>query len=133
MFALLIVHRRYHNLLQWLAHFYVHLTPQGQYHRRNLLCQAHAGFQFLVDEALVGLGEPCQMDRANVVALCHCYQVKIQLVGIERSKRGQQPCHGFKASVQSLVSGQLVTAHLLAPETLAVEADKPVGQIVINE
>ena len=60
-------------------------------------------------------------------------EVEIQLVGIEWGERSQQFGHCFKASIQRLVSAELVLAHLLTPETFAIEANIPVTEVVVHK
>ena len=60
-------------------------------------------------------------------------QVLIQLVGIERCKGSQQLADSHQTGVKRLIGRALVVTHLLAPETFAVQADIPVGQVVIDE
>ena len=60
-------------------------------------------------------------------------EVLVELVGIERSERCQQPCNGHQTGVQRVVSTLLVSTHFLAPETLAVQTDVPVAEVVVDE
>ena len=56
-------------------------------------------------------------------------KVEIEPVHKERGYRGGEYGNVPEHLVQCLVSGELVGVHLSAPETFAVEAHIPVGEI----
>ena len=122
------IYGRNHNLLEWLAHLDVHLAAQCQYHGGNLLGDGHALLQVVVDGCLVGYWEVVQVNALQLAT-----QVVIQLVGIEWSERSQEFGNGHQTSIERLVSAELILAHLLAPETFAVQANVPVGEVVVDE
>ena len=66
------------------------------------------------------------MHRANAVAARGRNEVHVETVGIERGKRRKQSGHRLQTDVKRLIGRQLVLAHLLAPEALAVQPDIPV-------
>ncbi len=128
MLALVVVDSGNHDLCQRLTHLDVDLAAQCQNHARNLLCHRHAGLEVDVDTLLVGLGEALQVNRLQLAA-----EVVVELIGIEGSERCEQTGHRGEAGVERLIGGALVGAHLLTPETLAVEAHIPVAQVVVDE
>ncbi len=77
---LLIISCRNHYFLKRLAHFYIHLTAQGQDHRCNLLRHIHACLKVLVYKVLVCFRESGQMYRTYVVASSCTDKVHIQTV-----------------------------------------------------
>ena len=60
-------------------------------------------------------------------------QVKIEAVHIERSYWSGQDRNVLENLVKGLVCGQLVFGKAAAPETLAVQADVPVGKMVADK
>ena len=73
------------------------------------------------------------MNGDNVVASGSCRQVRIEHIGIERSNRRHQFGYGFQTRIERLERGQLILRHAAAPETFTVQADVPVGEIVVHE
>ena len=131
MLFLCFVYHRNHDTLQRLTHLDVHLTAQSQYHRSNILCHLHTGFQFRIDQAFVGYRELGKVYRNHLVASGHANQVHIQTVGIERSNRCHQFGYGLQASVECLISRQLIGRHGTAPETFTVQTHVPVTQVIV--
>ena len=127
MSLLLCIYGRNHNLLEWLANLDVDLAAQCQHHGRNLLCYGHALLEVVVYGRLIGHWEHIQMYALQLAA-----KVVIQLIGIERSERREQLGYSHQAGIESLIGTELVLTHLLAPETLAVQANIPVGEVVID-
>ena len=60
-------------------------------------------------------------------------QVLIQLVGIERSEGSQQTGNGHQTGVECVVGRALVVAHILTPETFAVQTNIPVRQVIVDK
>ena len=93
----------------------------------------HTGFQFLVYHFLLILGELGKVYGNDVVASGNFGQVGIEHISIERSDGCHQLSHGFEACIECLECRELVLRHTTAPETFAVQADIPVGEVVIHE
>ena len=55
------------------------------------------------------------------------------MVGIEWRKRREEFGNGHQAGVEGLISTQFVGTHFLTPETLSVQTDIPVGEVVVDE
>ena len=130
---LLFIYHRNHDTLQRLAYLDIHFAAQCQYHRCNILCHLHAGFQFLVYHFFLIFREFGKMDRNYIVASCCCNQVSIQPVCIERRYRSHQFGNCFETSVQCLISRQFILCKFTTPETFTIQANIPVGQIIIHK
>ena len=128
MCLLYIIYGRNHDLLQWLANLDVHLAAQCQYHGSNLLGDGHTLLQVGIDSSLIGYRE-----LVEVYALQLAAHVVIQLVCIEWSKWCQELSHCHQAAIESLVSTQLILAHLLTPETFTVQTNVPVREVIVDE
>ncbi len=133
MCTLFFIHYRYHDALKRLADFDVHLAAQCQYHGSDVLCHLHADFQFLVYHFLLIFGELGKVYGNHIVASRSCNQVGIEHISIERSDGCHQLSHGFEACIECLECRELVLRHTTAPETFAVQADIPVGEVVVHE
>ena len=60
-------------------------------------------------------------------------KVLIELISEEGSKGSHKLGNGHQTGVERLISRELVLAHLLAPEALAVETHVPAAQVVVDE
>ena len=128
MCLLYIIYGRNHNLLQWLTNLDVHLAAQCQYHRSNLLGDGHTLLQVGIDSSLISYWELIQVYALQLAA-----QVVIQLVCIEWSEWSQELSHCHQTGIESLVSTQLILAHLLTPETFTVQTNVPVREVIVYE
>ena len=61
------------------------------------------------------------------------HEVAVEAVGIEWCVRRHELCHSLQACVQCVVCCLLVGIHLATPETLAVQSNIPVAQVVLHE
>ena len=106
----------------------VHLAAQCQHHRRDALCHIHPSLQIEVDGGFVGFGI-----EVEVHAVLLATEVFVELVGIERCKWRKQLGDRHQTGVERRVGRAFVIAHILAPETLAIQSHIPVRQVVVHE
>ena len=78
----------------------------------------------------VSLGKKLEMNRISVGT---AGEIEIEPVHIEGSYRSTEHCNHFQHFVKCLICSEFVLAHTAAPETLAVQPDVPVADIVANE
>ena len=131
MLLLRFIYHRNHDTLQRLTNLDVDLTTQSQYHRSHILCHLHTSFQFCINQVFIGYRELGKVNRYYLVTSGHCNQIHVQTVCIERSNRCHQLSYRFQASVQGLVSRQLISWHGTTPETFTVQAHVPVTQVIV--
>ena len=72
-------------------------------------------------------------ELVEVYTLQLAAQVVIQLVCIEWSEWSQELSHCHQTGIESLVSTQLILAHLLTPETFTVQTNVPVREVIVDE
>ena len=100
---------------------------------RDVLSHLHTGFKFGINQCLIAYGELGEVDRNHLVAASHGNQVAVEHVGIERCDGRHQLGHRLEASIEGLISRELIFSHTTTPEAFAVEAHIPVRQVVVDE
>ena len=130
--ALRVVGSGHEHLCQWLAYFHLCLVAQREHKRCELLSGGHPEFEIAVDRRCVDVREIGQMDRCGR-SWTSVGKIAVEAVAVERRYGSYKFRQRQQAGVQSLVCSHFVTVASAAPETLAVEAHIPVGEVVADK
>ena len=131
-FGILVLHGD-DGFLQRLTDVLLGAFAQAQNHRGRLLCQGHLTLKGLVDGISVGYRPLAQVHALFALLAGSTRQVTIEAVGVERSIGRHQLGYGLEACIERQVRRLFVGIHLAAPETLAVQANVPVTEVILHK